>query len=123
MSLIPTLRYADPDAALRFHTDVLGLTAGAVHRDGDGVIAHAEVWWEGEPLLFSARRPGGDSFDTGRAVLYLPVDDVDAHHDRVVAAGGEVTMPLVDQDYGSREFAVLGPEGHSWTFGTYRPTP
>ena len=30
-------------------------------------------------------------------------------------------MELVDQDYGSREYAVRDPEGNIWCFGTYRP--
>jgi uncharacterized glyoxalase superfamily protein PhnB len=44
-------------------------------------------------------------------------------HDRAVAAGAEITMPLVDQHYGSREFAAKDPEGNQWFFGTYRPAP
>ena len=27
-----------------------------------------------------------------------------------------------DQDYGSRDYAARDPEGHVWSFGTYRPT-
>ena len=122
MSIVPTLRYTDADAAIGVLTDVLGLTPGAVHRDGDGHVAHAELFWEGEPVLLGPSR-ADDPFATGRAVLYLPLDDVDAHHARVVAAGGEVVMGLTDQDYGSREFAVADPEGNRWCFGTYRPSP
>ena len=32
-------------------------------------------------------------------------------------------MDLVDQPYGSREYAALDPEGNVWAFGTYRPGP
>ena len=125
MSLHPTLRYDDPDTALAFLSDVLGLTVSSVARGEDGTVGHAEVWWDGGAVLLGPRREGqrGDPFDTGRAVLYLTLDDPDAHHDRVVAAGGEVVMGLTDQPYGSREFAVADPEGNRWCFGTYRPTP
>ena len=41
--LIPATRYRDCEAALRFVTEVLGLTAHAVHRDEDGQIQHAEI--------------------------------------------------------------------------------
>ena len=30
-------------------------------------------------------------------------------------------MELVDQDYGSREYAAVDDEGNVWSFGTYRP--
>ena len=30
-------------------------------------------------------------------------------------------MELVDQPYGSREYAVTDPEGNVWSVGTYRP--
>ncbi|MGI8945417.1 MAG: VOC family protein, partial [Thermoleophilaceae bacterium] len=36
-------------------------------------------------------------------------EDPDAAHARVKAAGGEISMELVDQDYGNREFAVNDP--------------
>jgi uncharacterized glyoxalase superfamily protein PhnB len=49
------------------------------------------------------------------------VDDPDAHHDRAKAAGAEIVQQLTDQDYGSREYAAVDPEGHVWSFGTYDP--
>ncbi|MEJ2869938.1 VOC family protein [Actinomycetospora sp. OC33-EN08] len=114
--LIPTLRSADVPALAAHLTDVLGLTAGHVSP------GHAELFWGDGAILLGPRRPD-DPFDTGRAVLYLVLEDPDAHHARVVAAGGDVTMGLTDQDYGSREFAVVDPEGNTWSFGTYRPVP
>jgi uncharacterized glyoxalase superfamily protein PhnB len=53
--------------------------------------------------------------------VYVHVPDADTVHDRAVAAGAEVFNPLHDTGYGSREFCCLDPEGHIWTFGTYRP--
>jgi uncharacterized glyoxalase superfamily protein PhnB len=32
-------------------------------------------------------------------------------------------MDLVDQSYGSREYAARDPEGNVWCFGTYQPVP
>ena len=37
------------------------------------------------------------------------------------AAGAKIIRPLQDTPYGSREFAVVDPEGHSWSLGTYDP--
>jgi uncharacterized glyoxalase superfamily protein PhnB len=49
------------------------------------------------------------------------VDDVDAHHDRAVAAGAEIISGPTDQPYGAREYAARDHEGNGWSFGTYRP--
>jgi uncharacterized glyoxalase superfamily protein PhnB len=73
--------------------------------------------------MVSSRTEGPSPFDTGRACLYLVVDDPDALHRRAVAAGAEIVMPLTDQAYGSREFAARDPEGNVWCCGTYRPAP
>jgi uncharacterized glyoxalase superfamily protein PhnB len=53
--------------------------------------------------------------------LFLYVDDVDAHHDRAVAAGATVVMPPKVTDYGpehwaDKGYACLDPEGHLWYF-------
>jgi uncharacterized glyoxalase superfamily protein PhnB len=39
---------------------------------------------------------------------------------RATAAGAQVVRPMRDEDYGSRGFTVLDPEGNLWSFGTYR---
>ena len=122
-TVYPTLRYDDAPAAIRFLTETLGLVAGDVHTGPDGRVEHAVLGWGNGMIMISSRRAGDDAFDTGRAVLYLVVEDPDAHHDRAVAAGAEVVMPLTDQSYGSREFAVRDPEGNRWSFGTYQPAP
>ena len=121
MTIHATLRYDDADAALAFLTGALGLTGVATHRDGDGRISHATLAHEGDVVMVGTRSDPPGAFDTGRAVLYLATDDVDAHHRRAVAAGAPVVMELVDQPYGSREYAVADPEGNVWSVGTYRP--
>lgn len=122
MSIHPTLRYDDAAAAIGFLTSALPLAELVVHAD-DGVVQHAELSHEDDVLMIGTRRPK-DPWDTGPAVIYLAVGAIEtlqAHHDRAVAAGAEVVMPLTDQPYGSREFAVRDPEGNRWTLGTYRP--
>ena len=60
-----------------------------------------------------------DGMETRSA--YIVVPDADATHARAVAAGATIIRPLQNTDYGSREFAVRDPEGHSWSVGTYDP--
>ena len=51
----------------------------------------------------------------GRSVagtlLALMVGDVDAEHERLVAAGAEVVLPPVTEPWGQRRFRVAGPDG------------
>lgn len=41
----------------------------------------------------------------------IEVDDVDAVHDRAVAAGAEIVYPLTDEEWGLRRFFVRDPNG------------
>lgn len=45
------------------------------------------------------------------AMLALVVPDVDAQHDRLVAAGTPVLKPLVTEPWGQRRVQVAGPDG------------
>jgi uncharacterized glyoxalase superfamily protein PhnB len=117
--IIPTLRYTDAQRAIDF-LDAFGLERRSVHENDDGTVGHAELT-HGRGMVMIGTAREGDRFDTGRAVLYVIVDDPDALHQRAKAAGATITMELTDQDYGSREFAAEDPEGNVWSFGTYDP--
>jgi catechol 2,3-dioxygenase-like lactoylglutathione lyase family enzyme len=41
----------------------------------------------------------------------IEVDDVDAVHERALAAGYEIVYPLTDEDWGLRRFFVRDPNG------------
>jgi uncharacterized glyoxalase superfamily protein PhnB len=129
MSIHPTLRYPDPQAAIAFLTGTLGFVAEHISTSEDGRVQHAELSFRGTAddvpgvvMLGPRRGAGTDPFDTGRAVTYLVVDDPDERHRRAVQAGAEVVHGPVDQPYGSREFAVRDPDGNIWSLGTHRPT-
>jgi uncharacterized glyoxalase superfamily protein PhnB len=113
--IIPTLRYTDAGAAI----DFLERAFGFERRPG-GTAEHSELT-HGRGMVIVGTRKAGDRFDTGRAVVYVIVDDPDALHDRAKAAGAGIVMELTDQPYGSREFAAEDPEGNVWSFGTYDP--
>jgi uncharacterized glyoxalase superfamily protein PhnB len=124
MSIYVTLRYNDARAAIAYLTGTLGFVEQQVYSADDGSVGHAELSFGDGVIMLGTRRGTQDTFDTGRAVVYLAVDSaqaVDAHHDRAVAAGAEVVQELVDQPYGSREYAVRDPEGNIWSVGSYRP--
>lgn len=124
MSIYVALRYDDARAAIAYLTGTLGFVEQSVHTADDGTVAHAELSFGDGVIMLGTRSGTPDTFDTGRTVVYLALDSaaaVDAHHDRAVAAGAEVVQELVDQPYGSREYAVRDAEGNIWSVGSYRP--
>ncbi|QKW35738.1 VOC family protein [Actinomadura sp. NAK00032] len=110
----PLIRSADPGRTMAWLESAFGFTEVAAHKDDSGTIVHAEMRFD-TGLLMLGRA------DTPPASVYVAVDDPDAHHDRAKAAGAEITSPLVDQDYGSRDYAARDLDGNTWYFGTYRP--
>ena len=120
-SVYPVLRYQDPVAAIEFLTKAFGFGEHQVDRAPDGTIVHAELSWGTGLIMLGSASSSVHTGDGPVDAAYLAVDDPDAHHDRAVAAGAEITMELTDQPYGSREYAARDPEGNAWYFGTYRP--
>jgi uncharacterized glyoxalase superfamily protein PhnB len=129
-AVIPALRYTDAPAAIDWLCDVLGFTRHSVFEGKNGTIDHAELsLGNGMIMLGSAKddeygRRFKSPADVGgmeTSCAYIVVPDADVVHARAVAAGAEVIRPPQDTPYGSREFALRDPEGHSWSVGTYDP--
>lgn len=57
----------------------------------------------------------------GRAIFH--VDDVDAMHDRLVAAGYTPEFEPLDAPWGERYFHVLDPDGHEISFARRLDAP
>lgn len=107
-------RYQDPGKAIDFLSAAFGFEPTEVSKDDQGLVKHAELLVDTDIIMIGPGTPGGPG-------VYVAVDDPDAHHDRAKAEGATITMELVDQHYGSREYACEDPEGNIWYFGTYRP--
>jgi uncharacterized glyoxalase superfamily protein PhnB len=122
-SVFPTFRYEDARAAIAFLTDALGFSVEELHEDG-GRIVHAELEFSGSRIMLGGEPAEGDGrqpYVSGPSTTYVVVEDADAAYARAKAAGATIAMELTDQDYGSRDFAVLDPGGNRWSLGTYRP--
>jgi uncharacterized glyoxalase superfamily protein PhnB len=125
----PTLRARDARALIRFLVDAFGFEETVVYGDqpdGSGdVVVHAQLTWPegGGVMLGSHRDDDRWPLQPGSSGCYVVTADPDAVHDRAVAAGAEITDPLHETDYGSRDFAARDPEGNRWSFGTYRGEP
>ena len=122
MKLYPSLRYRDAKAAHRWLQDAFGLEPVALYEDDSGGIAHAEMRWGSDLIMFGSARDDHYGERVGQGWLYATCDDPDALYARAKAAGAEITAELADQDYGSRDFACRDLEGNQWNFGTYEPT-
>ncbi len=129
-TVMPGHRYRDARAAIDWLSRVFGFERHAVYEGPDGSIAHAELTLGGGMIMLGSGKD--DEFGRGfkspnelgeieTRSVYLVVPDVDAAHARAVAAGAVITRPLQETPYGSREFGVRDPEGHTWVAGTYDP--
>ena len=125
--IMPTFRYRDADAAIRWLVDVLGCSEHVVMRSGDG-IGHGELRY-GTGMFMVASFPdqiAGDvpELELGNSATYLINDDdavVEATWERALAANAPVAHAFQHAPYGGTSFTVRDPEGHYWTVGSYRP--
>jgi len=129
-TVIPALRYRDAAAAIDWFCKVFGFQRHAVHEGPNGTIAHAELKLGGGMIMLGSTKNDdyGRNFKSPAELggietrsAYIVVEDADAAFARAQAAGAEIVRPLENTNYGSREFAVKDPEGHSWSAGTYNP--
>jgi uncharacterized glyoxalase superfamily protein PhnB len=128
-NVMPCLTYRDAPAALEFLCQAFGFAKKMVVPGDNGTIAHAELTLGNAMVMLGSVkdteygrlvRPPGD-VGTSTQSIYIVVPDADAHHARAKAAGAEIVIALVTQDYGGRDYTCRDPEGHIWTFGTYDP--
>lgn len=129
-TIMPTMRYRDAHAAIEWLCTVLGFTRHAVYPGPDNTVGHAELTLNGGMIMLGSQKDDayGKGFKSPREVggvetrsVYVVVKDADAVYARAEAAGAQIVRPLQNTDYGSREFSLRDPEGHSWSVGTYDP--
>ncbi|MFI7387142.1 VOC family protein [Streptomyces sp. NPDC049813] len=123
----PSLQANDAPALIDFLVGTVGFLRTAVYEDG-GRVAHAQLDWpEGGGVMLGSHdpqaEPGAWCQQPGTFGAYVVTDRVDALYAGLVDAGVEILRPIEDQPYGSREFAIVDPEGNKWSFGTYRGEP
>ena len=129
-TIMPTLRYRDGAAAVKWLCRAFGFQEHLVVPDKDGAIAHAQlVYGNGMIMLGSATnndfhelvKSPSESGCVGSQSAYIQVQDVDAHYRQAMAAGAVIVIDIKDEDYGGRGYSCRDPEGHIWNFGSYDP--
>src|ERR1035437_2006349 len=129
-TIMPTLRYRNAPAAIDWLCSVLGFTRHAIHPGPDDTIGHAELTLGGGMIMLGSHRD--DAYGRGlkspgelggleTRSAYVVVPDADAVYACAEEAGAAIVRPIQTTDYGSREFTVKDPEGHTWSVGTYDP--
>jgi uncharacterized glyoxalase superfamily protein PhnB len=112
----------DPDQALTFYRDVLGLEVrNDVANEGYRWITVGSSAQPGVGIVLTNYVNGGpDDGDAMAALLAkgalngvnFQTDDLDAMFERVVEQGAEVLQEPMDQFWGTRDFAVRDPAGN-----------
>ncbi|MGH9606049.1 MAG: VOC family protein [Terracidiphilus sp.] len=129
-TVIPALRYRDAPAAIEWLSRVFGFARHAVYANPDGTIAHAELVLGGGMIMLGSAKDDeyGRNFKSPHEIggvetrsAYIVVPDADEVYARAQSAAAAILRPIQDMDYGSREFTIRDPEGHSWSVGTYDP--
>ena len=125
MSIVPYFVYRDGNAALDFLEQAFGLERGQAYNGDDGQLFHGEMSFGDSAIMLGTateeqRAAGPWDLPSGRGI-YLLVEDVDAHHERAMAAGAEIVYPPEDTELGTRRYRARDLDGYEWSFGTYRP--
>jgi PhnB protein len=117
--ITPYLLYEDADAAVEFLTRAFGFrevdrqtgAAGGVHVELEVAPGDGRIYLGQPPAGFENPSKVGAT-----SLLYVLVDDVDAHYARAKAAGAAITEEPNDLPFGHRRYASTDPQGHEWTF-------
>lgn len=121
--VIPTTRVSSR-ATIDFWIEAFGLELLAIYpEDAADVVHHAELRLGDGRVMAGTPREEGLQHEVGGASMYWVLDEpseVDAIHARAVAAGAESVFAPYDADYGGRHCTLRDPDGHAWSFGTYR---
>lgn len=127
--LCPCLAYRDASAAIAWLEKAFGFrTLMKVEGDTPNVVVHSELAVGDDVIMvYTVRDDDVLGMKSPRDLtgvnqsLYFVADDVDARFERAKAAGAEIVREPTDEDYGGRDWVVKDPEGHYWSFGSYRP--
>jgi len=120
--VVPYMYYDDAGDAIEFMERAFGFTIEhAVRHPDDGSVLTAKLRTGSGVILVG---PGMEAFGT-RAVadadhvstmIYVFVDDVDAHYARAKAAGAMIRAEPHVHFGGNKQYTASDPGGHRWTF-------
>jgi PhnB protein len=120
--ILPHVVYDDVGAAVGWLTEAFGFRERTAfrHTGPDGTLTRTQMQVADSVVTLGVPSVHGESPGRGvSTMLYVYVDDVDAHHRRAVAAGATIDLDLDDRPWGDRTYQASDPEGHHWVFGQH----
>jgi uncharacterized glyoxalase superfamily protein PhnB len=110
--IIPYLLYEDAEGAIAFLTKAFGFRELNRTLTDGGRIMNAELAGPGGGEVWL----GEVDSVTGTSLVWVYVDDADAHCERARAAGARITMEPTDRPFGDRQYEAKDRQGHTWFF-------
>jgi uncharacterized glyoxalase superfamily protein PhnB len=131
--IVPFIGYEDAAGAIDWLERAFGFAEDRAARyEEDGTITHAELDLGGARIYLSTPRGYAsprrlrEASDLARRAYdnpwvidghFVEVENVDAHHERALAAGATILREPEEPGIGFRIYAAEDPEGHRWMFG------
>ncbi|MFL6551727.1 MAG: VOC family protein [Povalibacter sp.] len=108
-SVIPVLAYPDVRVAVEWLCRVCGFRERL--RIGDH---RSQLEFQGASVVVTS----GGALEAQKSTHSIMLRVVDAHalHSYIQSTGARVLGPPVDFPYGERQFSIVDPGGHVWTF-------
>ncbi len=125
-TIFPILRYEDARGAIPWLCEAFGFTECFSVPESGPLVRHAQLRLGTNVVMLGSVRPEDGllsprSLGAATQALCVQVEDLDAHFERARRAGAEILASPEDTDFGAREYHARDPDGHPWTFTTYRP--
>nr|CAA6813670.1 MAG: Unknown protein [uncultured Thiotrichaceae bacterium] len=121
MSIEPFIKCSQIKASLVFYTEILDFQVIRAPDPDPESFMSVYAFLEREGNFVHLSEHSGDGVFGG--VIYVRVDDIDAVYKTFIENGlkvqdkGGLTMELVVQTWGMKEFAVADPDGNRIRFG------
>jgi uncharacterized glyoxalase superfamily protein PhnB len=120
--LTPNLIVRDVEASIAFYRDVLGFQPGMTVPEqppyvfGSVNFGEVEIFFNQQQAAVEEYRLFADKPVGGTLTLFLEIEGIDELLTKVEKHGAKIVMPLEKKFYGTREFALLDPDGWVITF-------
>ena len=111
-TITPYLVVPEVPKLIEFLGTVFGgeVIMGPMKRE-DGSVMHAQVQIRDMSVMMGEPMADGEGMP---AMLYIYVDDCDAHYEKAIAAGATSIMPPEDQPHGDHYCGIKDPCGNQW---------
>jgi lactoylglutathione lyase len=120
--LTPNLVVPNVEASLNFYCTVLGFQPGITVPDappyvfGSVASGSVEIFFNDQKTVAEDYPALGAKPIGGSLTLFIEVEGIEDLFQKVQQHGVKITMPMKDQFYGMREFAMQDPDGWIITF-------